>query len=453
MKIKILQPQAIHELGKRENQEDTIYPKSGTATTDDRLFIVCDGMGGHEKGEVASQTVCAALAEYINHHTRAEEPLSDYTFTAALEYAFSKLDEKDSGSLKKMGTTLTFLCLHHGGCTAAHIGDSRIYHVRPSKSRLLYKSRDHSLVFELYQSGEISYEEMRTSPQKNIITRAMQPGLDNRVKADIVHITDIQPGDYFFLCSDGMLEQMEDDELVSILHSKTSDEKKRNQLIAATMDNSDNHSAYLIQIGKVAMEHGDQAQPNDEATTRCNALNIHPDVADVQNDVKMVEKPLVEKPVPTKKKFRPDLKNRRNLVSFIAVLLLAFFFLANGVIQKIRTRKENKKPETECLENVPSNRNKVESIKIPQMKNGPKDSPRQNRKERKAPAIKNTQSLPKENDVQKDVAPVKQKEQPSADKDKKTNVSTDKKKDGKKDKGDGGNIPETKTSNSLINNK
>jgi serine/threonine protein phosphatase PrpC len=345
MIIKIFQPQAIHELGKRENQEDTIYPKLGSATISDRLFIVCDGMGGHEKGEVASQTVCSALSEYINNNSKVDEPLSDYTFTVALEYAFSKLDEKDSQSIKKMGTTLTFLCLHRGGCTVAHIGDSRIYHIRPSESRLLYKSRDHSLVFDLYQAGEISYDEMKTSPQKNIITRAMQPGEDNRVKADVVHITDIQAGDYFYLCSDGMLEQMDDDELVSILHGKTSDEAKRNQLIAATADNSDNHSAYLIHVENVEKERGDETQPNDEATTRCNALNIHPQMMVNQSDVQIVSEPLLGKPKSKIKHFLSMPGNKKNLILLIAVLLLAFAFFTYGAYQRIRSGKDNHKME------------------------------------------------------------------------------------------------------------
>ena len=74
-----------------------------------------------------------------------------------------------------MGTTLTLLYFACNGVTAAHIGDSRIYHIRPNVG-LLYQSRDHSLVYDLFQAGEISYEEMATFPQKNVITRAMSPG-------------------------------------------------------------------------------------------------------------------------------------------------------------------------------------------------------------------------------------------------------------------------------------
>ena len=274
MRLKIYPPLAIHELGTRENQEDFIYPELDKATAADCLYIVCDGMGGHENGEVASMTFANALAEYFKAHINSDEPLSDEALNNAIAFAYGRLDEKDNGSYKKMGTTLTLLFLHRGGITAAHIGDSRIYHLRPGK-KILYISRDHSLVFDLYQSGEISYGEMKTSQQKNVITRAVLPGDDNRVKPDIIHITDIKPGDYFYLCSDGMLEQMEDDELFRLLSSKGSDEKKLRQLLAATSDSKDNHSAYIIHVESVTHEDSDDLNTvNEELTAKCNALNI-----------------------------------------------------------------------------------------------------------------------------------------------------------------------------------
>lgn len=274
MKYEIFTPIAIHELGQRTNQEDNIFPIMGAATTDSRLFIVCDGMGGHEKGEVASNLVCQSISQYFqSHQVTSEQGFSDEIFRDALQYAYTQLDKEDDGATRKMGTTLTFLFLHRDGATMAHIGDSRIYHIRPGKG-ILYQSRDHSLVFELFQAGEITYDEMRTSPQKNIITRAMQPCEENRVRADIVHTTDIQPGDYFYLCTDGMLEQMVNEEINTLFSAPTSDEEKRQRLIEATQCNSDNHSAYLIHIKDVICEQGDDTKTNDEATSRYNAINI-----------------------------------------------------------------------------------------------------------------------------------------------------------------------------------
>lgn len=268
MKIELYSPLSIHELGQRPNQEDSLWPQEDRLS---KLFIVCDGMGGHEKGEVASQTVCEALGEWFTKN--AKDPFSDAQLQEALEYAYTKLDAQDGGELKKMGTTLTLLYISSNGITAAHIGDSRIYHIRPSEG-ILYQSRDHSLVFDLLQAGEITYEEMATYPQKNVITRAMTPGENNRCRPDIIHITNIKSGDYFYMCSDGMLEQMSDEELTSLLSERVPDEIKREKLIAATVNNHDNHTAWLLRVKDVFIENGDNKLIDEEPTARCNAVNI-----------------------------------------------------------------------------------------------------------------------------------------------------------------------------------
>ena len=279
MKFRLAQPQFIHEIGKRNNQEDTLFPSAGQATADDRLFIVCDGMGGHEHGEVASRIVSDTFSSYVHEHVGPDTVFTDDMFNEALQLAYAELDKADPGtSHKKMGTTLTFLLFHKGGCFMAHIGDSRIYHVRPDESRFLYMSRDHSLVFELFRSGEISYDEMKTHPKKNVITRAMMPGEDNRVAAETVNTTDIQPGDYFYLCSDGMLEQSEESDIMGILSSENTDEAKQQRLISATLDNKDNHTAYILRVESVEAEPGDSDQRNDESTSRSNVVNYLPEL-------------------------------------------------------------------------------------------------------------------------------------------------------------------------------
>ena len=237
----------IYELGKRANQEDSLYPQNGENS--DGLFIVCDGMGGHEKGEVASAAVCEAMSSYMHSHFSDDGQFTREDFLEVLSAAYDALDEKDDESEKKMGTTLTFLKFHDGGCLAAHIGDSRIYHIRPSAKRILYVSRDHSLVNELVALGEMTSEEARTSRQKNVITRAMQPGLERRSKADIMIIEDVRAGDYFYMCTDGMLEHAEDQEILNIISMKDrTDEEKMEIFIKLTADNRDNHSAFLIRV-------------------------------------------------------------------------------------------------------------------------------------------------------------------------------------------------------------
>lgn len=349
MNIKIHQPIAIHEQGKRQNQEDAIYPAINKATTDDRLFLVCDGMGGHEKGEVASNLVCAVLADFINSKNTL---LTDELFKEALEQVYVELDSKDDGAFKKMGTTLTLLYFHREGCTLAHIGDSRIYHIRPASKEMLYKSRDHSLVYDLYKSGEITFEEMKTSPQKNVITRALMPGKDNRVRADITHVTDIQPGDYFYLCSDGMLEEMEDTELLQLLSADSSNEKKRSQLVAATVDNKDNHSAYLIQVSEVIREDSDKSLSGNETEVPWNVADELMKMMDVEDaiDVSLVQTPEapkgLEKPVshttPVRQKKKQNSKSY--LTYIVAALVVACLFFIYGTMKGCNRTAKSEEP-------------------------------------------------------------------------------------------------------------
>lgn len=256
MKFKI-KAYNLQELGQRTNQEDSLYPALGKSKPEDRLFILCDGMGGHEKGEVASATVCETISRVVLSAWHPGEALSDELFLQALSAAFDALDAKDNGEERKMGTTLTFLCLHANGATVAHIGDSRIYQLRPASdttpAHVVFRTQDHSLVNDLVKIGEITEEEAKHHPQKNVITRAMQPCQEHRAKADIVHLTDIQPGDYFFMCSDGMLEQSTDDNILNIITKpNVSDEHKLEMLRQVTEENKDNHTAHLVYISYVA---------------------------------------------------------------------------------------------------------------------------------------------------------------------------------------------------------
>lgn len=251
---------SIYELGQRTNQEDYIWPCGSSPEGD--LFILCDGMGGHEKGEVASRTVCEAMSSYIGSHPGEDGYFTEDMFKAALSYALDELDKLDDGAEKKMGTTMTFLQFHRGGCLAAHIGDSRIYHIRPADRRsesggILFKTRDHSLVNDLVEAGYLTPEQARTDRRKNIITRAMQPNLESRPEADMKMISDIRPGDWFYICSDGMLEQAEDKEIVNILSMRRKDSQKVGIFRKLTENNRDNHSAFLIHVTGVQKEESD----------------------------------------------------------------------------------------------------------------------------------------------------------------------------------------------------
>ena len=269
MKFK-LSAYTIYEQGPRPRQEDSIFPAHNSTQEGDRLFIVCDGMGGHSAGDVASSTVCSALSGHILANSAdVEGVFTDDMFKEALAAAYDALDTKDDGSPKKMGTTLTFLKLHKDGYTIAHIGDSRVYHIRPGAdaetTEILFQTMDHSLVNDLVRIGEMTPEEAKTSKQRNVITRAMQPNQERRSRADIAHCNDIKPGDYFMLCSDGILEQMEDDNLKFIFSDKGGDaERKIDMLIKVTEGNHDNHSAVIVRIDEVELAADDVIVPYEK---------------------------------------------------------------------------------------------------------------------------------------------------------------------------------------------
>ena len=274
MRITLSTPLYIHELGKRSNQEDSYFISEVNQTDTSPFFMVCDGMGGHDKGEVASALVCQSLSSFITQKMGEGRAFDDTLFTDALSHTYDALDQLSTEG-KRPGTTLTFLCCHRQGVTTANIGDSRIYHLRPKEGKILFQSRDHSMVFDLYLMGELSFDEMATSPQKNVITKALMPGEDNHHRADMVHIGDVQPDDCFLLCSDGLLEHISNKQLVEIFSHYDDMEEVRRLLIDASDDSADNHTAILLKVAKVEQEEGVTVL-DDERSSSCNALNVRP---------------------------------------------------------------------------------------------------------------------------------------------------------------------------------
>ena len=242
----------------RPHQEDWMFPLPERATDSDRCFVLCDGMGGHDAGEVASSTVSETLGRSVlQAQAAADGHFDDAMLQQGIEEALAALDACDTGAEQKMGTTLTFLHLNRKGACLAHIGDSRIYHIRPGKTaettQILFQTRDHSLFNDMMAMGMLTDEEKENFTQKNVITRAMQPHLETHPKADIHHIDDIQAGDYFYLCSDGMLENMEDPQICyNFSDEGGNDEEKVKHLTMATQENRDNHSAIIVHILQVS---------------------------------------------------------------------------------------------------------------------------------------------------------------------------------------------------------
>lgn len=258
MKITLRKPLGYSQIGRKDQQEDAVWPSFAEVSTDNPCIVLCDGVGGSEHGEVASQISSKVIGEYLTAIAKSQTVVTETDVNEAVNLAYDELEKIDTGSSEgdslSMATTLTCICLHEDGILAAHMGDSRIYLVRPGVG-LLYQSTDHSLVNALLQAGELTLEEAKTFPRKNVITKAIQPHGNKRFNAEVHQLTDIKARDYLFLCCDGVLEQLTNDRLVEILSMSCSDTEKIQLLEAeSTGRTKDNYTAYLIPIDSVEGE-------------------------------------------------------------------------------------------------------------------------------------------------------------------------------------------------------
>lgn len=189
----------------RANNED-----SGRIIRDSSrlLVVVADGMGGHNAGEIASATAISVI-EAAYGRMRAE-PAGQ--LSQALRKANATIHQKSMQHAEThgMGTTCTALLLQDGYGYAAHVGDSRIYLIRENTIYLM--TEDHSAVMQLVKSGDLTLEEARHHPDKNVVTRC----LGTRAQVEVAEWPEplpLQAGDHFLLCSDGLYDQVEDDEI------------------------------------------------------------------------------------------------------------------------------------------------------------------------------------------------------------------------------------------------
>lgn len=254
MQIDIESVYSFRQIGERDNQEDSRYPDEDIPSIENAVFVVCDGVGGSNKGEVASATVCRQIGNLLNAHKRYDA-FTDEDFAIVLEKSYKALDDVSDCSNTGMGTTLAFICIHSDGICTAHIGDSRIYQIRPNEG-IIYRSEDHSVINSLLRSGNISPERVREHPKSNIITRCMSANGGTREKDDatVVHLQDIAPGDFIILCTDGVTGCVEEDELVNLYSSGISDKEKYECLLARCANSADNNTAIQIHIGLVTVD-------------------------------------------------------------------------------------------------------------------------------------------------------------------------------------------------------
>lgn len=251
MKIRLAQPLGFSQPGGRPANEDTLFPDPQVVTPQQTWFMVCDGVGGAARGAVASQLAARQFDAYFRAYP-VPVVTADY-LQQALNSVQNQFDAYvgANDSAAGMGTTLALVYRHEAGLTVAHLGDSRVYLVR--NGRIQWRTDDHSYVNELVKGGVLTANQARHHPQRNIITRAIQSGA--RPPADVQLISDLRPGDYFFLCSDGVLERVSDELLENVLGSANSNREKMQILLDCCQDQTrDNFTAYLLQIEAVSGE-------------------------------------------------------------------------------------------------------------------------------------------------------------------------------------------------------
>jgi protein phosphatase len=211
------------------------------------LFAVADGMGGAQAGEVASQLAASALEAGDSDGLSGIERI-DALIQEANRRIFDRASTDPSAS--GMGTTMTVALVEGMTVAIGHVGDSRAYLVRGEQMEQL--TDDHSLVNELLKSGKLSEEEAQVHPQRSVITRAV--GTDPDVDVDGFSI-EAEEGDVFLICSDGLSDMVEDEEILELVHEHRDDLNKAVKALVAAANRGggeDNITAVAFQISSEA---------------------------------------------------------------------------------------------------------------------------------------------------------------------------------------------------------
>ncbi|MFZ5502154.1 MAG: Stp1/IreP family PP2C-type Ser/Thr phosphatase [Pseudomonadota bacterium] len=237
----------------RSHNEDSVACEPGCG-----LVVLADGMGGYNAGEVASGIAVSVVTTEISLRLQTASPV-DRDAESGEELGVQLLGDnirKANASIFNaaqsqpqyagMGTTVVSGLFYDNRVSVAHVGDSRMYRLRGETLEIL--TRDHSLLQEQIDSGMISVEDARSSRNKNLVTRAV--GIDANVVPEI-HVHDVQIGDIYLLCSDGLNDMVEDDDIEATLYAMQSNLPMAvEQLIQMANDNGgrDNVSVILVKV-------------------------------------------------------------------------------------------------------------------------------------------------------------------------------------------------------------
>jgi len=240
----------------RDHNEDSIFVLTTTFTSENHniplgLYIVADGMGGHQHGEVASGIAIRVMANHIiqNLYTPLLNPdpaQPDLSLQEVMQNGVHEAHQKILNQVPGGGTTLTALLILGDQLTIAHVGDSRAYRLN-NDGGIKTLTRDHSLVKRLVELGQISTEEASVHPQRNVLYRAL--GQSEPFDADINTMPLPEDG-YLLICSDGLWGVIPEDEISMVLTSMTDLNKACEKLVESANNNGgpDNISAILVRL-------------------------------------------------------------------------------------------------------------------------------------------------------------------------------------------------------------
>jgi len=255
MKFKILRPQVIHERPDGRAPHSAVSPTHPEAGEKDRFFLVCGGSERGEQSDVAAATVCAAMERCVRLNADPQLVFAENELNVLFQAARDQLDARLSSRNKQAATSLALLCLHRGGALMAHIGDCRLYHVRPSKNALLYRSADDAI----------------TAPDgTRQLTKALQPHESAPCPPTVVRSTDVRPGDRFLVCSHNVAAAVGDDELLKCIGNAAIDLKNVRYRLQERLDaDCPECAALLVEIADMTLETADAGQPDEEAALAC----------------------------------------------------------------------------------------------------------------------------------------------------------------------------------------
>lgn len=229
------------------------------------LFLVADGMGGHQKGEVASNMAVNLFGEFFQREDREGSNPTETLLKIFREVNRSILLEGRRDPLTNgMGTTLTLLLVKGEKAWIGHIGDSRLYRIRDQRIEQL--TQDHSVVCRLVRNGLLTPEQAKNHPQKNVIYQSL--GLKEEINPDILSSLSLRPGDRFLLCSDGVSNVLSDQELLRF-SSRKDPQKAVSYLIeeANRRGSPDNVTVSLVDIEETVCEDQDITPRDSRAPT------------------------------------------------------------------------------------------------------------------------------------------------------------------------------------------